>query len=158
MVEAGLRRNVGRLGRGGGVQLLDGLPDPGHGALAVRELLDRLQVAAESGDAGEAVPDLDQAVGGPVGGELGKLLFGGEVLLAFGDLLGGREGRDGVVVVDGETWLAPSRPQARLFRAGAGGALGAAILRRPSMTTGTMMYLPSIPRAQSLKHPATWGL
>ena len=89
-------------GAAGGVQFLDGLPDPGHGALAVRELLDRLQVGAESGDAGEAVPDLDQAVGGPVGGELGKFLLAGELLLAFGDLLGGREGCDGVVVVDGK--------------------------------------------------------
>jgi len=70
-------RALGHLGRGGGgflggggrlrrgaVQSLDGLPDSGHGALAVRELLDRLQVAGESGDAGKAVPDLDQAVGG----------------------------------------------------------------------------------------------
>src|ERR1035437_8032767 len=55
-----LRRALGRHGRGGGgflggggrlrrgaVQSLDGLPDPGHGALAVGELLDRLQVAAK---------------------------------------------------------------------------------------------------------------
>ena len=97
-----LRGNVGRLWRNGGAQWLDGLPDPGHGALAVGELLDRLEIAAESGHPREAVPDLDQAVGRPVGGELGKLLFGGEVLLAFGDLLGVREGCDGVVVVDGK--------------------------------------------------------
>jgi len=45
---------------------------------------------------------LDQAVGGPVGGELGKLLFAGELFLAFRNLLGGGEGGDGVVVVDAE--------------------------------------------------------
>ena len=83
-----LRRDRGRLWRGGGRQCLDGLPDPGDRRLAVRELLDRLEVA-EGQHAGEGVPDLDEAGDGPVGGELGEFLLGGETILAFGNLLGG---------------------------------------------------------------------
>jgi len=94
----------GRLRRGA-VQSLDGLPDPGHGALAVRELLDRLQVAGESGDAGKAVPDLDQAVGGPVGGELGKLLLRWRIALGLRESARRREGGDGVVGIYRESLM-----------------------------------------------------
>jgi len=104
----GLWRNVGRLWRGGGIQFLDGFPDPGHGALAVRELLDRLQVGADSGDSGKAVPDLDQPVGRPVGGKLGQLLLMANCSWPSRNLLGGGEGGEGVLSVDGESRIMSS--------------------------------------------------
>jgi len=95
----GLLRRAGRgvLG-GGGIQSLDGLPDPGDGRLAVRELLDRLQFV-EGDRAGERVPDLDEAADGPLGAVSGEFLFAVEVLVTFRYLLGGSEGRDVVVGV-----------------------------------------------------------
>jgi hypothetical protein len=56
---------------------LDGLPDARDRGLAVRELLDRLEVA-EGRRAGEGVPDFDEPRDGPVGGELSQFLLGCE--------------------------------------------------------------------------------
>ena len=78
-----LRRNAGGLWRGGRRQGLDSLPDPAGRRLAVRELLDRLQ-SVEGHHSREAVPNLGEAVDGPLGGELGELLLGGEMGVAFG--------------------------------------------------------------------------
>ena len=63
----------------------------------------------------------DQPIGRPVGGEFGQFLFAGELFLAFRNLLGGGEGGDGVVVVDGKesSWV-DLLSIARL-RGGAGG-------------------------------------
>jgi len=58
---------------------LRGLPDPGDGALAVGEAPDLLQIAEGRGT-GKAVPDLDQAAGGPVLGGVGEFLLGSEVV------------------------------------------------------------------------------
>jgi type II secretory pathway predicted ATPase ExeA len=46
------------------------------GRLAVRELLDRFQVGSESGHAGEAIPDGQQALGRPGGGQFRQLPAG----------------------------------------------------------------------------------
>ena len=77
----------------------DATPTARDGRLAVRELLDLLQVA-EGDYSREGIPDLGEAGDGPVGGEFGELLLGGETVLAFGNLLGGGEG--GNVVVGGD--------------------------------------------------------
>ena len=77
------RRRVGRLWRNGCAQSLNGCPDAADGCLPAAELLHRLL-------AGEAVPDLNQPVGGPIGGELVQFLNGLELLDGFGvfDILG----------------------------------------------------------------------
>jgi hypothetical protein len=100
---------------------LDRLPDSLDPRLAVHELGDRLQVAKGAGDAGEAVPELNQAADRPLGGRLGELLLGREQDRSV--LGGGRVlvRRDVVIFVDGEVHgSAPSRPQARQIRAGGG--------------------------------------
>jgi hypothetical protein len=81
-------------------------PDPANRRLAVRELLDRLEVA-EGRDAGEAVPGLDEAADGPLAGEFGEFLLGGEGAFRRSDavvqrVLEGGKRRDVVVSVDYE--------------------------------------------------------
>src|SRR5437016_5539543 len=84
---------AGRLAR---PEALDSLPDPADSDGAVRELL-------HSRQAGNSVPDFDQPVAGPIGSQLSKLLFAGE-LLSFLNSDFGLRGVSGDVVfrVDGE--------------------------------------------------------
>lgn len=96
-----LRRDSGRLWCGRGRQGLDGAPDPRDGSLAVGELLHRFEVA-ERRHAGEGVPDLDQPLGGPVGGELRQFLLARESRVVVRDLIPGEVGGDGVVGVNGK--------------------------------------------------------
>ena len=56
------------------VQILDGLPDPNRGDLAVLELRYRLELLGQGANGRQAVPDLDQAVRGAVHRERSELL------------------------------------------------------------------------------------
>jgi hypothetical protein len=76
----------------------DALPNIACGSLDLLEALDRLH-------SGQAVPNRDQAFGGPIGREAIQFLRGCEELklsVGSGDFLVGREGGDVVVSIDGE--------------------------------------------------------
>ena len=75
-------RDVGRLLRNPGKHSLDSLPYAGNRCLPVREFLHGLQIVKRR-HAGEGVPDVDQAVGGPGTGELVQFLGGAEIFGGF---------------------------------------------------------------------------
>jgi len=100
---AAFRHALGALWRGGGLQSLDGLPDPGDRRLAVGELLDGLQLA-ERRRAGEAVPDLGEFIAAHALDQLFEFLLARKSVdvLARRDFLGGGIDGDVVVAIDGE--------------------------------------------------------
>jgi hypothetical protein len=70
--------------RGTAVQALEGLPNSGYGFVAILKLLHRLQIGAESGDAGERIPDRHETVHGPARGQRPQRVLAGKRLPARG--------------------------------------------------------------------------